>query len=544
MIPHRIKLTGFLSYKDEQEVEFSTAALWMLAGTNGSGKSSVFDAVTYALFGHHRGGSQNASELINKESNSMIVEFDFKLDTVLYRSKRTLRRSPKGAITGTQQLFRNLSDGDWEPVPDTSKKIDFDKWIHDKIGLNYETFTSSVLLLQGKAEKLLDARPSGRAEVLAGIVDLERYQRLHEKANSRKLELKANLEALSHQTAAVPDVSDLEYATTILQIDEYEESRSAAQLKIDAMALIEVQARRWCDTQTRLAAAKAKLAAAELLLGEAVKIEKAHARLQELREVLPAVNTVVSMRGQSQESQRKTDRYLKQREETQERKRVADHAHEKTKKQRLAVQKQLVDDETKQGKLNARLRELTGLLEKVRLVEQQESEANRLTDELKRLPDNPEKLLRLAHDDTDRLTELNRVLPILERFQTERHELSVSIRTEHDVKLQLNLTLSEGERLKADVAKLHQQVVEARTAKAIAEQDVAVTKAMADQARKSASQFASLSGDKTCQTCGQELTTAHYAEEKTKRDQEATSTAQRHREAVMVLTHTTKQEQL
>ena len=62
-------------------------------------------------------------------------------------------------------------------------KAEFDAWIHDKIGLNYETFTSSVLLLQGKAEKLLDSTPSGRAEVLAGIVDLERYQKLHEKAD-------------------------------------------------------------------------------------------------------------------------------------------------------------------------------------------------------------------------------------------------------------------------------------------------------------------------------------------------------------------------
>ena len=56
---------------------------------------------------------------------------------------------------------------------------EFDAWIRDNIGLNYETFTSSVLLLQGKAEKLLDSRPEGRREVLAGIVDLERYERLH-----------------------------------------------------------------------------------------------------------------------------------------------------------------------------------------------------------------------------------------------------------------------------------------------------------------------------------------------------------------------------
>ena len=66
MIPQRIKLSGFLSYRDEQEIPFAGSAVWMLAGVNGSGKSSVFDAVTYAFFGHHRGGSQNAIELINK----------------------------------------------------------------------------------------------------------------------------------------------------------------------------------------------------------------------------------------------------------------------------------------------------------------------------------------------------------------------------------------------------------------------------------------------------------------------------------------------
>ena len=59
MIPQRVKLSGFLSYKDEQEIRFDESPLWMLSGVNGSGKSSIFDAVTFALFGHHRGGAQN-----------------------------------------------------------------------------------------------------------------------------------------------------------------------------------------------------------------------------------------------------------------------------------------------------------------------------------------------------------------------------------------------------------------------------------------------------------------------------------------------------
>src|SRR2546423_12470272 len=150
----------------------------MLAGLNGSGKSAIFDAVTYALFGHHRGGATGAAELINKESDGLAVEFDFLLDGELHRVKRTLTKGAKGNTSATQQVlhFRPPADGaragKWDPVPDTGRKVEFDTWIRDRVGLNYETFTSSVLLLQGKSEKLLDSSPRGRFEVLPGIVAL------------------------------------------------------------------------------------------------------------------------------------------------------------------------------------------------------------------------------------------------------------------------------------------------------------------------------------------------------------------------------------
>lgn len=76
---------------------------------------------------------------------------------------------------GTQQLFERCGDN-WVPVLETDRKVGFDAWVAGgRIGLDYNTFTSSVLLLQGKAEKLLDSKPEGRREVLAGIVDLERF---------------------------------------------------------------------------------------------------------------------------------------------------------------------------------------------------------------------------------------------------------------------------------------------------------------------------------------------------------------------------------
>src|SRR5262249_32960059 len=146
------------------------ATLWMLSGLNGSGKSAIFDAVTYALFGHHRGGATGNVELINKDSETLTVEFDFLLDGRAYRAKRTLKRDTKGGARGTQQIFRHDAgkngQGAWAPIEGTGQKREFDHWIGDNIGLNYDTFTSSVLLLQGKAERLLDSRPEGRREVL------------------------------------------------------------------------------------------------------------------------------------------------------------------------------------------------------------------------------------------------------------------------------------------------------------------------------------------------------------------------------------------
>src|SRR5437879_383874 len=171
MIPQRVKLSGLLSYKDEQEIRFDESPLWMLSGINGSGKSSIFDAVTFALFGHHRGGSQSAAELINKESNTLSVEFDFTVEKQLYRIKRTVRRQKNDKIASTQQIMKFVpspptavgglvADDTWEAIPDSNYKAKFDAWIKDKIGLDYETFTSSVLLLQGKSEKLLDSTPA------------------------------------------------------------------------------------------------------------------------------------------------------------------------------------------------------------------------------------------------------------------------------------------------------------------------------------------------------------------------------------------------
>jgi DNA repair exonuclease SbcCD ATPase subunit len=210
MIPYRIYLKGFLCYREEAEITFDGASLCMLAGPNGSGKSTVFDAVMYALFGYHRAGKQNAKELINKQADGFVVEFDFLLDGERYQARRTLKRNNRSSRQMRHWKPGAGEDGPgaWEEVPGTDTEKGFDAWVREHLGLTYETFTTSVLLLQGKADILLSAEPKRRFEVLAGIVDLQRYQRLHAKADEARRELKAEAEALEAKLSGIPEVSE------------------------------------------------------------------------------------------------------------------------------------------------------------------------------------------------------------------------------------------------------------------------------------------------------------------------------------------------
>ena len=387
MIPQRVQLAGFLCYKDKQEVRFDGARLWVLTGANGSGKSSIFDALTYALFGHHRGGSQNVGELINRNSTTLEVEFDFTLDSTLYRIRRTVRRRTSG-VASTQQVLKfvpaslstegELADGSWEPLPDTQLRSRFDAWVKDKLGLDYETFTSSVLLLQGKSEKLLDSTPAGRAGVLARIVDLERYQKLHAKADEKRRELKGKVEELDAQLQGVQAVEVAESTAAAARVEAAEAARNQLQERIDGLVALELQTLRWIDAGGKLDAARDKLRTAEALLAHAVSIEKEYARLRELHDVLPAATTIVTERNRISGSERATESLIGAREAKADERRETAHALDQAKKKLAAFKKTLVDDEASQSRLNSELRELAAVLEKVRQAEETEAEVKRL----------------------------------------------------------------------------------------------------------------------------------------------------------------------
>jgi exonuclease SbcC len=517
-----VTLQGFLCYKEKQTIEFDgNATLWMLSGLNGSGKSAIFDAVTYALFGHHRGGGTHAHELINKDSDTLLVEFDFLLDARLYRAKRTLKRDNRGSARGTQQIFRSEpgqnGKGSWAPIEDTGGRREFDQWISDAIGLNYDTFTSSVLLLQGKAEKLLDSKPEGRREVLASIVDLERYEKLHKQADEQRKSLDADLKVLKGRLAAVRDVTPIEMEEAKGKIEQAQEARQRSRAEVERLQELELQARVWADLQQRLAAARQRFERAQQVLADAPHIEENLARLAELRLVVPHLHEITVARGNVYEADNKSRTLQEQRDRLAQQMAGRENTLKQNREQRSSLASLIARDDADLREASAKLQVCAVQIERLKEYERQETDLSRLRGELERLPGDPAGQLRKARDRYDELEALSRIVPLLTGFQGRREELRRARDQEHQALENQKQVVARGESSKKVREGLRKRLDEATRLSQQCRERAAETRTLFNQSRQSLEELNEVADSSRCRHCGQPLTPGHLREERARR---------------------------
>lgn len=520
MIPRRISLSGFLSYRDEQVIDFSGASLWMLAGLNGSGKSAVFDGLTYVLFGHHRGGARDAIELINKECDGFCVEFDFLLDDQLYRAKRTLKKSKRGSVTATQSVLR-FDNGQLLAIPDTNRKSEFDAWIREHVGLSYDTFTSSVLLLQGRAERLLDATAKGRFEVLAGIVDLDRYVRLHALADERRRIAKAKCEALQSQFAGIQPVTADELVAADVGVSEAESKRVALQSDLQRWRLYELAAKRWAELQNKSQDIARRMQHVQSLLAESANLKRSAQRCRELATVLPHAETIIKHRGQIAESQRRTVHLESEQVAARQRFEATDQAIQQATRKRAALQKSITEDELNLTKVAEQIQECIPVLGKLTSLEMHRLERQRVEQEIAKLPTNIEQQVESRQKEVDDLSQLAIAAPQLARLIQLRDELCQSREKQQNAAKSEQVIKTAGEQLSAQIRELTPEFEKQSQNRDLADEAASAANALLRRACEEEAAFSKLDGEKLCTQCGQELTPALFANELAKRRQVA-----------------------
>lgn len=521
MIPKRIKMSGVLSYRDEQELSFEGHSLWMLSGANGSGKSTVFDAITFALFGYHRAGGTNISSMINSDSKSMSIEFEFTVDDRPYLIRRGLTLTAKGDTKSTTGAFElNPQTGRWDGVRDTNRSEQFKNWARKTIGLDYETFTASVLLLQGHAEKLLDTKPTGRGLILGNIVDLERFKKLHTRADDQRKSWRDRLEALKAQADAIPDVSDIEWIESENRIDASEQARTDANKAVERWQQIEVQAARHSDTLARLGTLNARWERHQATIADATAIEKAYRRFSELKQVIPQVLIIQEKQSAILESTRRTSEFTVLKARVHEDKLAHENLIETQRKKRDELRKTQGINEQRLQDANKSMQELATHLGTLRTFEEQTIRLQRTEEQLKSFKLDPAKALADAQQAHDAAVEASMSFPIVQRFAQAREQIGQAKKRAEKLEADSQTTKANGEKARQKADKAREKLAKATAARQKAEETATEARTILAQAQAAFDDLKKVKGAKTCKLCGSPLTAAHLADETSRRETE------------------------
>jgi exonuclease SbcC len=175
MFPLHLKLKNFLSYREEVGVDFSTVHIACLSGDNGSGKSALLDAITWAIWGKSR--ASNDRDVVSLGETEMEVVYDFALSSREYRVFR--RRSFTGASARHTLEFYIREPGTeaWTPISGDSVRHTQEK-IVQTLNMEYDTFVNSAFILQGRADTFTQKPPGERKKILGDILNLQEYDEL------------------------------------------------------------------------------------------------------------------------------------------------------------------------------------------------------------------------------------------------------------------------------------------------------------------------------------------------------------------------------
>jgi len=192
MRPVTLDMNGFASFREAATIDFTDADFFALVGPTGSGKSTVIDAMTFALYGSvPRWGRKGMVSLALAPTVARgTVKLVFEVDKQRYVVARELRRAG-GTVSQRAASLERLADprGLARPGDQTfpmAKDLDgVNEAVEKLLGLKYDNFIQCVVLPQNQFAVFLHAKPAERQDILLRLLGAEHYRLMMMKANQR-----------------------------------------------------------------------------------------------------------------------------------------------------------------------------------------------------------------------------------------------------------------------------------------------------------------------------------------------------------------------
>ncbi|MBI3162542.1 MAG: SMC family ATPase [Chloroflexi bacterium] len=324
MIPIHLRIAGFLSYLDPVELDFNAFDLACISGHNGAGKSSLLDAITWALFGESRGKS---ADVINLGADAAEVALTFRHEDNTFRVQRTLSRG-KSTVLEFQVLDDGRRTTDDAIMVNGQSSIDGQQWrpltekttretqarIEHTLRLDYDTFINASFFLQGKADEFTQKKPGDRKAVLSTILGLEIWETYKERTAERRKGIESEVDEIDGRMAEIDSefgeedsrksrLAELEAALKQLSASRAAQESALENLRKNAALLDEqrklaatlsstVERARisLANLETRLAEKETERAAYADLVSRAKEIESAYKAWQKTRKELETLD--------------------------------------------------------------------------------------------------------------------------------------------------------------------------------------------------------------------------------------------------------------
>ena len=236
MRPEALEIDGFTVFREATRIDFADADLFAFTGSTGAGKSSLIDAMIFALYGSvPRLGERAVAPVISQGRQDARVRLDFALGEQRYTAVRVVRRG-KGGNASTREA--RLERGD-EVVAGNVRELD--AAVERLIGLDFRQFTTCAVLPQGDFARFLHAPPADRQKLLTQLLGFAVYAAMRQRARERAVVGRDRMDGDVHRLEGLAHVNKKLEKVHVERLATLTELQAEASRELSTIADLERQ---------------------------------------------------------------------------------------------------------------------------------------------------------------------------------------------------------------------------------------------------------------------------------------------------------------